>query len=166
MSMHALRIADPRWLATAKRDIGLRELPGAQTAPKIAAWLADLGAWWRDDETPWCGAAMAAWARAAGFKTPATWYRAASWATWGESLPGPVLGCVVVLTSPGGNHVGIVCGRDADGNLVVLGGNQGNAVSMATFSRSRAIAYRWPSGEALHEALLPVGQVPGSLGEA
>src|SRR5687768_1344129 len=49
------------WLDIARRDLGLAEVPGAETAPKIKQWLADLGAWWRDDETPWCGVAVGAW---------------------------------------------------------------------------------------------------------
>ena len=36
-------------------------------------------------------------------------------------------------------------GRDKAGNLMVLGGNQGDAVSIRPFALSRVAGYRWPS---------------------
>lgn len=139
---------NPEWLKTARADIGLREIPGAQTAPRIARWLADLKAWWRDDETPWCGVAVAAWMRAAGVPLPQHWYRAKAWLTWGVPLAAPVPGCVVVFERQGGGHVGLVEGVDQRGRLMVLGGNQGNAVSVAPFDMARVSGYRWPPGAA------------------
>jgi hypothetical protein len=39
----------------------------------------------------------------------------------------------------------------------VLGGNQGDAVSISPFSRGRVLGYRWPENEALPDAApLPV----------
>ncbi len=133
------------WLTEARRYLGQRELPGAPTAPFISRWLQQLGAWWRDDETPWCGTAVAAWMLVCGFKPPAAWYRAKAWATWGDELPVPVVGAVVVFEREGGGHVGLVAGQDQHGRLMVLGGNQGNAVTVAPFDHRRVIAYRWPS---------------------
>lgn len=135
----------PTWLLIARSDIGLREIPGAQTAPRIAAWLARLKAWWRDDETPWCGVAVAAWIQQAGYKLPVHWYRAKGWLEWGEELTGPAVGAVVIFDRKGGGHVALVAGVDAKGNLMCVGGNQGDAVCMAPFPRSRVIGYRWPT---------------------
>jgi uncharacterized protein (TIGR02594 family) len=136
----------PAWLGIARKDLGLRELPGAPTAPRIHKWLADLGAWWRDDETPWCGVAVAAWMRSAGHPIPRHWYRAKAWLDWGTPLTSPVPGCIVVFERQGGGHVGLVVGADARGRLMVLGGNQGNAVTIAPFDRARVSGYRWPPG--------------------
>lgn len=138
--------ADPLWLAIAREDIGLREVPGAMTAPKITQWLRDLKAWWTDDETPWCGTACAVWMRAASHPIPQHWYRAKAWATWGQHLDRPAHGCVVVFERQGGGHVGLVVGEDTSGRLLVLGGNQGDAVNERAFPRDRVIAYRWPAG--------------------
>lgn len=137
---------EPRWLRTARDDVGLRELAGAPTAPKIGAWLQRLGAWWRDDETPWCGVAVAAWMRASDVPLPRHWYRAKGWLDWGLPVP-PTVGAVVVFERQGGGHVGLLLGKDESGRLLVLGGNQGNAVSIAPFDPSRAIGYRWPFGQ-------------------
>lgn len=152
----------PAWLAAAREDIGLREVRGAPTAPKIAAWLQRLGAWWKDDETPWCGTACAAWMLAAGIQPPAAWYRAKAWATWGQPLGRAVEGCVVVFDRVGGGHVGLVVGETSGGRLLVLGGNQGDAVSVAAFPRDRAIAYRWPPGRDL-PAYLQLAQGEAAL---
>lgn len=137
----------PRWVIVAEKDIGLTEIKGTGTAPKISRWLASLGAWWRDDEAPWCGVAMAAWMTACNIKPPKAWYRAKSWADWGLPLAEPIEGCVVVFTRTGGGHVGLVVGETALGNLLVLGGNQGDAVKVSAFKRDRVTAYRWPIGE-------------------
>lgn len=143
-------MSDPAWVVEARKDIGLRELPGAPTAPRIQRWLSDLGAWWRDDETPWCGAAVAAWMRAACVgPLPRFWMRAQAWADWGQPLAVPAHGCVVVFSRNGGGHVGLVVGRDAQGRLLVLGGNQGDAVNVRAFGQDRVLAYRWPPGQPL-----------------
>ena len=50
------------WISEARKCIGLREIKGTKHNPTIIKWLDDMGkyskestAWWRDDETPWCG---------------------------------------------------------------------------------------------------------------
>lgn len=136
---------EPAWLIEARKSIGLRELPGAPTAPTITRWLQQLGAWWRDDETPWCGTAVAAWMTACSIAPPAAWYRARAWLDWGTPIVGPAVGAVVVFERAGGGHVGLVVAQDYVGRLLVLGGNQGNAVSIAPFERTRVLGYRWPA---------------------
>jgi uncharacterized protein (TIGR02594 family) len=158
---------EPVWLTVARRDIGLAEIPGKQHAPRIVTWLKQLGAWWSDDETPWCGVALAAWMRESGIALPKHWYRAKAWLDWGTALNVPVLGCVVVFERTGGGHVGLVVGYDRTNNLLVLGGNQNNRVSIAAFSRARVAGYRWPAGQALGELALPlIDGVEASTSEA
>lgn len=137
------------WIERARQDIGLTEIPGPKTNSVIAGWLKRLRAWWSDDETPWCGTAVAAWMTDCGIEPPAAWYRAKSWATWGQPLLAPVFGCVVVFSRDGGGHVGICVGQTPTGDLRILGGNQGNRVSVASFPMARAIAFRWPPGRDL-----------------
>lgn len=160
--------AEPTWLAAARADIGLREIPGAPTAPKIAGWLKQLRAWWSDDETPWCGVAVAAWMQAAGIgPLPRHWMRARAWAEWGQPLAYPAHGCVVVFARQGGGHVGLLVGEDAAGNLLILGGNQGDAVNVRAFPRARVLAYRWPPGRDLPGQLkLARGSAAATTGEA
>ena len=146
----------PAWLLYARQDIGVRELKGAPTNERIAAWLYSLGAWWRDDETPWCGLAVAAWMQATGHPLPNHWYRARAWLQWGTPLSSPAQGCVVVFERDGGGHVGLVEAMDDTGRLLVLGGNQRDAVSVAPFETSRVLGYRWPPAIPLPSAPLKV----------
>lgn len=59
-------------------------------------------------------------------------------------LTKPTEGCIVVFERQGGGHVGFVVGKDSAGNLMVLGGNQGDAVNIRPFAMSRVSGYRWP----------------------
>lgn len=135
-----------RWIEIARTFVGTREVKGPGNNPTIVAWLVRLGAWWRDDETPWCGVFAGACLKQAGLEPPQAYYRARAWETWGSALTEPAMGCVVVFSRQGGGHVGFVVGVDSRGRLQLLGGNQGDAVSVATFERSRVTAYRWPLG--------------------
>jgi uncharacterized protein (TIGR02594 family) len=160
-------MTEPPWLTAARESIGLREVPGAETAPVIAKWLVQLGAWWADDETPWCGTAVAAWLRASGRSVAKNWFRAKGWLEWGLPIDHPCPGAVVVFSRDGGGHVGIVVGRDEVGRLLVIGGNQGNAVKISPFDTDRVIGYRWPvdAGLAWQPDLSPL-PVYASAGEA
>lgn len=160
------RNTDPPWLRLAHASLGLREIHGAPTEPTIARWLKQLGAWWTDDETPWCGTACAAWMKVAGISPPKTWYRAKGWLEFGRPLSVPVPGCVVVLDRAGGGHVGLVVGVTPINDLLVLGGNQGDCVSIARFPRSRVVGYRWPAGVAVPNVYMPVGTGATSVSEA
>jgi uncharacterized protein (TIGR02594 family) len=138
-------ILKPVWVSTAEAYVGLKEVPGKGNDPTIVKWLVTLKAWWRDDLTPWCGTFCGAVFREVGLKIPAAWYRAKAWLNWGVTLTSPAYGCVVVFNRKGGGHVGFVVGINKDGQLMVLGGNQDNMVSVAPFDRERIAGFRWPA---------------------
>jgi uncharacterized protein (TIGR02594 family) len=135
---------EPLWLAAARRDVGLRETLGPNDSPWLRRVLGALGAKWLLGQ-PWCGGAVAHWMAQAGLSRPKAWYRARAWLNWGEHIVLPAVGAVVVFERQGGGHVGLVVGLDQRGRLMVLGGNQGDAVSIAPFDRSRVLGFRWPS---------------------
>lgn len=157
------------WLLEASRHIGLREVKGAPTSPVIAGWLRSLKAWWTDDETPWCGTFVAACMQSAGVPLPKHWYRAKGWLDWGIPLSAPAVGCVVVFEREGGGHVGFVTGRTTAGNLLVIGGNQGDSVRESPFAFSRVVGYRWPKDSAFVPSVgvsaLPVYVAESALSE-
>lgn len=161
-------MTDPTWLVIARRDLGVREAPGQATTPAILRWLISLGAWWRDDETPWCGVALAYWMQSVDVDIPRHYYRARAWLEWGLFLHAPVVGCVVIFERRGGGHVGLVVGRDENGNLLVLGGNQSDRVSIEAFPMGRVLGYRWPPKVALVRDTTPTitASPPMSRGEA
>ena len=78
-------------------------------------------------------------------------------------------GCIAVFERKGGGHVGFVVGTDERGRLMVLGGNQGDAVTIAPFDKSRVLGYRYPQGEKVLAGSLPLlasNGTPSSQNEA
>lgn len=145
----------PAWLVEAYRHIGTREIPGPQHEPKILQWWKAIKRGGiKDDETPWCAAFVGGCLEATGI-TSTRFESARSYEAWGHPLAEPAVGCIVVFSRLGGGHVGFVVGQDATGNLLVLGGNQSNAVNVKAFPRSRVTAYRWPT-QRLVNSPLPV----------
>ncbi|MEX3086109.1 TIGR02594 family protein [Escherichia coli] len=137
---------DPKWLAEARKYIGERELKGQKHNPLILQMWRDIKRGGiKDDETPWCAAFTGAVLERCGIKST-RFESAGSYLGWGEQLLKPALGCVVVFKRDGGGHVGFVVGQTKIGDLLVLGGNQSDAVNVRAFPRSRVSGYRWPVG--------------------
>lgn len=139
------------WIEEARKYIGLTEVKGQKNSTVITGWLGKLNAWWTNDETPWCGVYVAHCIQSANLTIPKHWYRAKDWLNWGITIASPAYGAVVVFERKGGGHVGFVVGIDKLGNILVLGGNQGDAVNIRAFPVARVAGYRWPS-----EVPLPV----------
>ena len=159
---------EPCWITEGRRHLGLAEIPGQASNPTIQRWLRKLGAWWNDDATPWCGTYVAHCLRECSIAPPKAWYRAKAYLDWGLVLDTPRVGCIVVYERQGGGHVGFVVGKTPANRLAVLGGNQGDRVSIASFPRERVLGYRWPNeaiGSISYDAL-PVVNVAASGGEA
>lgn len=150
----------PRWLKIARAEIGVTEIPGPKHSTRISGWLARLKAWWRDDETPWCGVFVAYCMQEAGIPFPKLYMRATEWANWGVNLRRSHLapGAVLVFVRPGGGHVGFYVGENHN-YYFVLGGNQRNAVNITKIAKTRLLAARWPKGE-------PVMGGPVQMGNA
>ena len=145
------------WLEIAFKFIGLKETKGNQHTPEILQfWKEIKRSGIKDDETPWCAAFVGAVLERVGIKS-SRFESAASYLKWGTKLSSPVTGCIVVFTREGGGHVGFVTGKDAAGNLLVLGGNQSDAVNIRAFPIKRVSGYRWPTGIAIpKDSVLPV----------
>jgi uncharacterized protein (TIGR02594 family) len=138
------------WITVAKSYLGEREVHGKNHNPKIvdiwkAARIKDIV---KDDETPWCAAFVSAALERAGVTSKQTGW-AKGYLDWGLALKEPVPGCVVVFTRKGGGHVGFVLGVDKAKNLMVLGGNQDDAVNVKSFGRKNVVGYRWPKNHPL-----------------
>jgi uncharacterized protein (TIGR02594 family) len=101
---------------------------------------------------------------AANLGIPKYAFRARAWLEWGKTIHAPIVGCVVIYARKGGGHVGFVVGQDQHGNLMTLGGNQGDAVTVAPFDRSRVLGYRWPDSEPMPPlSFLPVVDSNGNV---
>jgi uncharacterized protein (TIGR02594 family) len=148
-------MTEPKWLTIARGELGVREYSafrpgpaGVSSNPRIEEYQRAANGR-EDDDVPWCSSFVCWCMEQAGL--PGTGRGAArSWLRWGVSLSVPVPGCVVVLWRESREsykgHVGIYerPGPMPD-SVVLLGGNQANAVRTASFPTSRVLAYRWPS---------------------
>ena len=138
----------------AQRCVGIKEVDGTTSNPQILAMLRLNDTWPEDDAVPWCSA----------FANYVAWLlrlprskslRARSWLLIGEVIdlqaaepgfdivvfkrgsgtqPGPD-----VIDAPG--HVGFYAGVEGT-KVLVLGGNQGNSVSLASYSKKRLLGIR------------------------
>lgn len=154
------------WVAEARKYIGEQEIKGSQHNPLILQWWKDIKRGGiKSDETPWCAAYVGAMLEHVDIRS-SRFESAKSYLDWGVELSQPQYGCVVVFTRDGGGHVGFVVGQNANGDLLVLGGNQGDAVNVRAFSRGRVSGYRWPSGVAQTKEALPVGDAMTSNKES
>lgn len=144
----------PVWLLEAEKHIGQKEIKGPQNNSFIVQlWKKIKRGGIKDDETPWCAAFVGGCLEDSGIVS-SRFESAASYLKWGVPQAYPLMGCIVVFTRVGGGHVGFVAGQDSKGNLVVLGGNQGDSVKYSTFPVSRASGYRWPVGQPITSTLL------------
>lgn len=135
------------WMNVARAELGTREEPGVRHNSRILEYHRATSLQASADETPWCSA-FANWVMAqCGIKGTNS-AAARSWLGWGEALTEPRLGCITVLWrgTPDGpqGHVGFLDRIDARG-IWLLGGNQGDKVSVAVFPPARLLGFRWPA---------------------
>lgn len=137
------------WLELARAQIGVREAPGIANDPRVIAYYRDAKVPQSDDRVPWCAAFVGAMLMRSGFK-PSGSLMARSYLKWGELLSKPRRGAVAVFErgdAPSG-HVAFIDDWSST-VLKCLGGNQGDAVSIASYAREgragrRLLGMRWP----------------------
>lgn len=139
------------WMKAATAKMGIREIAGSKHNPTILGWLKLLGAWWSNDEEPWCGTFVAICLKEANLPIIKHWYRAKAWAEYGVRV-NPGYGALLVFGREGGGHVGFYVGealRMIRGKptlcYYVRGGNQANMVKDAWLEASRLIDARYPA---------------------
>jgi uncharacterized protein (TIGR02594 family) len=138
----------------AQRFVGIEEIPGSTASPQILAMLKLDQQWPEDDSVPWCS----------GFVNYVAWLlrlprskslRARSWLTIGEviGLEEAQAGFDVVIFKRGGGnqpgpnvidapgHVGFYAGVEGN-HVLVLGGNQGDSVSLSRYPKGRLLGVR------------------------
>lgn len=138
----------------AMRFVGIKEIAGAiKDNPLILAMLKLDNNWPQHDETPWCSAFcnfIAFMLRLPRSKD----LSARSWLSVGRTVVGKELkvGFDIVILSrndpinPSAGHVGFYAGMDEYGagatQIHMLGGNQGNTVSVAPFPTAQIVGLR------------------------
>ncbi len=136
----------PKWFETAFDEIGVSEKQVDQNS-RILEYHMTTTMKAKTDEISWCSS-FVNWCfwknNLQGTKSAA----ARSWATWGFAVKDPLPGCVAVFwrgTKDGWQgHVGFFFGLNADKDIIVLGGNQNNQVSIQVYPKNQLLGYRWP----------------------
>ena len=131
----------------AKAEIGTKEIPGPQHNPKVVTYFSEVGhAWVKDDETAWCAAFVGAMLKRAGLPQTGK-LNARSYLDWGKPVeikdaqPGDIV--VLWRGSPDSwqGHVGFFVRAFGD-EVIILGGNQANAVNERPYAISRVLSIR------------------------
>lgn len=155
------------WLAYAYGALGLHE---TRDNAALKAFLRSDGPTLGDpSELPWCGD-FAETCVKLGLPTEPfdgrvgrNPYLARNWTDFGVPV-GPSLGAICFFwrgTRHGtAGHVGFAVGQD-EHRVFVLGGNQGNAVTVAPLSKERLLGYRWPRTSPFQPTPLPRMTAPG-----
>jgi uncharacterized protein (TIGR02594 family) len=150
---------EPLWLQLARADLGVCEAPGAKTNPTIARYYADAGhPEITDDEVSWCAASVGSWLKRAGLPIPprSASLMAMSYEAYGTPLVTFQPGCVCVFYRTAKRqkdwrrHVAIGL-RETKTHIVVIGGNQGNAVSEQRYAKRDLVTMRWPVAATVRE---------------
>lgn len=138
--------AAPRHLLKAVELYGTTESVGPKNNPVIMGWAKELGIEdiYKDDATPWCGLFMAVVMQRAGRQPVKDPLFALNWNIFGVKVGQPMLGDILTFTRKNGGHVGLYVGEDIAA-YHVLGGNQGDRVSIVRIAKERLSQVRRPA---------------------
>lgn len=156
----------PKIVQEALKLYGIHEGVGAADNPTVIKWADEVAAgtksayadwagdFYNKDSIPWCGLFMAVCAvRSAGGRPerlPEHKYLSAlEWKNWGVPVPikDAVVGDVGISQREGGGHVFLIVGEDRT-HFHILGGNQGDQVSIVRKAKADVVAVRRPAYQA------------------
>jgi uncharacterized protein (TIGR02594 family) len=146
----AAEVGRPLWLEAGIKLINVKEKPGAGNNPEIIDWAkeegGDIAKSYTADSVPWCSLFANHILTKVGLKGTETLW-ALDWAgKWPSvKLAGPAVGAFAPMKRTGGGHIICIVGKDQHGNVMGLGGNQSDQVSIVPFPVSRLNqGYWWP----------------------
>lgn len=140
----------PEWYRLARREMadGIVEFgdPGEHN-PRILEYHATVPDAFQTNEVAWCSS-FVNWCIEQTGRRGTDSALARSWERWGKKLDEPGPGAIAVFwretKSSGLGHVGFYVDETST-NVSVLGGNQGNRISIEPYPKARLLGYRWPT---------------------
>jgi uncharacterized protein (TIGR02594 family) len=149
-------VGRPLWLQAGINLIGIeRESTGrfaeGHDNPTIIDWAKEEGgeiaAEYTHDSIPWCALFANHCLTLAGLKGTGTLWALDFAGKWPcTKLLGPAVGAFAPMVRSGGGHIIQIVGRDKQGRIMGLGGNQSDKVSIEPFPMSRLNkGFWWPS---------------------
>lgn len=134
---------EAKFLQTAFLEMNVKEIKGKNHNPRILQYHNATQLKASSDEVPWCSAFLNFIVeRCHVVGTDSAMVR--SFERWGKLLKKPIPGCIAVLSrgdNPDFGHGGFYL-YETKKNIVLLAGNQGDSVCIASFPKSRLICYR------------------------
>jgi uncharacterized protein (TIGR02594 family) len=136
-------------LTIARSYLGTKELKGTADNPKIMEMYRTVGHHWVEhDEVAWCAAFVGHCLEKAGTDSTRK-LNARSYLAWGEKVAGPEQakeGDVAIFTRGSNTAQGHVAFflKATGSQIEVLGGNQSDGVTIASYARSRLLGIRRP----------------------
>jgi uncharacterized protein (TIGR02594 family) len=128
-------------MMTALGELGESELSKDVNSGRIIQYFGSTNFKGDTGSAPWCSA-FVNWCFAANYVLGTQNATAASWCNWGQNLQNkPAFGSVAIQNG----HVAFVAGYNADGKIILLGGNQPN-VSLWSVSSNTINTYVYPTG--------------------
>lgn len=141
----------PLWVEAGLKYLNTHEGVGAKDNKVIIDWAkaegGDVAKAYTHDSIPWCALFANMIMTKSGIKGTETLW-ALDWAgKWPSvKLIGPAVGAMAPMLRNGGGHIICVVGKDQHGNIMGLGGNQSDQVSIVPFPMSRLNkGFWWPS---------------------
>lgn len=135
-------IIETPWMDTAFSQIGVTEFSGAKNNPIIIGYHSTTILSATTDSTPWC-ASFVNYCLTQNNIPSLNSASAFAYLHFGEKLDKPAYGALAIMKY---SHVGFVAGQNSDGRIILLGGNQGDAVNLSPNGISQVKGYRYPSG--------------------
>ena len=142
--------SDLPWFRIAQQELrrGVHEIAGGRHNARIIDYHASTTLRATSDETAWCSSFVNWCVQRAGWPGTRS-AMARSWLNWrsGISINHPRRGAIAILwrESPSSSKGHVAFVHRSDGSRIqLLGGNQGDAVSIRSYRTSRILGYRWP----------------------
>ena len=140
---------NPLWLAFARKELesDIEEVRGTRHNPKILQYHATTTLRAHQDETAWCSS-FVNWCITQADLKGTDRANARSWLSWGVPLSQPKKGAVAVFWRGKSNdgvtgHVGFYL-EDSGSTVKLLGGTQGDRVSMKDQTMKKFLGFRFP----------------------
>lgn len=152
-------MTNPAWLDIGLKLIGTKEVPGSKDNQVIIDWAkaegGDIAKEYTHDSIPWCALFANHLLTAAGLPGTETLWALDFAGRWpAVKLSGPAVGAFAPMVRNGGGHIMIIVGKDQNGNVMGLGGNQSDAVNIKPFARARLNkGFWWPKNVPLPEKI-------------
>ncbi|EJL7832769.1 TIGR02594 family protein [Vibrio vulnificus] len=148
------------WMKTAFSEVGQAEVDGSKANPRILEYFKASKFWGTDDsggKNAWCGSFVAWVVKQNGYEPVKNAFRAREWESFGKKIEKPIHGAIGIKSRKGGGHVAFVVGKSHDDKyLYMLGGNQGNKVSVTRYLAEVWDTFVIPSDYDFHMGTLPI----------